>query len=65
VVLRSPTCTVGVGRCSFFGASPDAKDSNRTIATLRQGGCRCPTGEYYLATDAKSVEIPPDASSTH
>jgi len=48
---------LGVGALFFFGASPDAKDSNRTIATLRQGGLSLPDREYYLATDAKSVEI--------
>ena len=39
-----------------FGARPDAKDSSRTIATLGQGGLSLPDREYYLKTDAKSVE---------
>jgi len=38
---------LGVGALFFFGASPDAKDSNRTIATLRQGGLSLPDREYY------------------
>jgi endothelin-converting enzyme/putative endopeptidase len=48
---------MGVGALFVFGASPDAKDSNRTIATLAQGGLSLPDREYYLKTDAKSVEI--------
>ena len=48
---------LGVGALFVFGAAPDAKDSNRTIATLRQGGLSLPDREYYLKTDAKSVEI--------
>ena len=48
---------LGVGVLFGFSAAPDAKDSNRTIATLRQGGLSLPDREYYLKTDAKSVEI--------
>ena len=48
---------LGVGALFLFGAAPDAKDSSRTIATLRQGGLSLPDREYYLAADAKSVEI--------
>jgi putative endopeptidase len=48
---------LGVGALFLFGAAPDAKDSNRTIATLAQGGLSLPDREYYLKTDAKSVEI--------
>jgi putative endopeptidase len=40
-----------------FGSSPDYKDSNRTIADLDQGGLSLPGREYYLNSDAKSVEI--------
>ncbi|HTX36950.1 MAG TPA: M13 family metallopeptidase [Bryobacteraceae bacterium] len=39
-----------------FGAQPDAKDSNKTIATLGQGGLSLPDRDYYLKTDPKSVE---------
>ena len=39
-----------------FGAGADAKDSARTIAELRQGGLSMADREYYLKTDAKSVE---------
>ncbi|HMC62899.1 MAG TPA: M13 family metallopeptidase, partial [Candidatus Solibacter sp.] len=47
---------MGIGVVFTFGARPDAKDSNRTIATLGQGGLSLPDREYYLKTDAKSVE---------
>jgi predicted metalloendopeptidase len=46
----------GIGVLFNFGARPDAKDSNRTIAGLGQGGLSLPDREYYLKTDAKSVE---------
>src|ERR1035441_4523289 len=48
---------VGIGVLFTFGARPDAKDSTRTIAGLSQGGLSLPDREYYLKTDAKSVEI--------
>jgi endothelin-converting enzyme/putative endopeptidase len=47
---------LGVGALFLFGAAPDARDSNRTIATLGQGGLSLPDREYYLKTDDKSVE---------
>jgi putative endopeptidase len=47
---------VGIGVLYNFGARPDAKDSNRTIAALGQGGLSLPDREYHLKTDAKSVE---------
>ncbi|HXS97861.1 MAG TPA: M13 family metallopeptidase [Candidatus Limnocylindrales bacterium] len=40
-----------------FGAQPDAKDSNKTIATVGQGGLSLPDRDYYLKTDPKSVDI--------
>lgn len=48
---------VGIPVLFTFGARPDAKDSNRTIAGLGQGGLSLPDREYYLKTDPKSVEI--------
>ncbi|HEY2016506.1 MAG TPA: M13 family metallopeptidase N-terminal domain-containing protein, partial [Bryobacteraceae bacterium] len=48
---------LGVGVLFLFGAQPDAKDSTRTIASLNQGGLSLPDRDYYLKTDAKSVEI--------
>jgi putative endopeptidase len=47
----------GVPVLFFFAASPDAKDSTKTIATLGQGGISLPDRDYYLKTDPKSVEI--------
>ena len=48
---------MGVPVLFSFGARPDAKDSNRTIAALGQGGLSLPDREYYLKTDPKSVQI--------
>lgn len=47
----------GIAVVFNFGAQPDAKDSNRTIATLGQGGLSLPDRDYYLKTDPKSVDI--------
>jgi predicted metalloendopeptidase len=47
---------IGIGVLFNFAARPDAKDSNRTIAGLTQGGLSLPDREYYLKTDPKSVE---------
>lgn len=47
----------GIGVLFNFGAQPDAKDSNRTIASLGQGGLSLADRDYYLKTDAKSVDI--------
>ena len=46
----------GIPVLFMFGARPDAKDSNRTIAALNQGGLSLPDREYYLRTDPKSTE---------
>jgi predicted metalloendopeptidase len=46
----------GVPVIFMFGAQPDAKDSNKTIATLSQGGLSLPDRDYYLKTDPKSIE---------
>ncbi len=48
---------IGIGVLFNFGARTDAKDSNRTIPGLTQGGLSLPDREYYLKTDPKSVEI--------
>ena len=40
-----------------FGASPDFKNSSQDIAETDQGGLGLPDRDYYLKTDAKSVEI--------
>ena len=56
---------LGIGVLFTFGARPDAKDSTRTIADLGQGGLSLPDREYYLKTDAKSVEIAPALRGPH
>jgi len=40
-----------------FGSEPDAKDSKMQIAGADQGGLGLPDRDYYLKTDAKSVEL--------
>ena len=40
-----------------FGSEQDAKDSSRVIAVLDQAGLGLPDRDYYLRTDAKSVEL--------
>ncbi|HUB79066.1 MAG TPA: M13 family metallopeptidase [Bryobacteraceae bacterium] len=47
---------MGVPVVFQFGGQADAKDSMHTIATLGQGGLSLPDRDYYLKTDAKSVE---------
>jgi predicted metalloendopeptidase len=47
----------GIGVVFRFGAHADAKDSNRMIAEVEQGGLSLPDRDYYLKDDAKSVEI--------
>src|SRR6202171_1187913 len=48
--------SMGVGGLFSFGSRPYAKDSNLTIASVNQAGLSLPDREYYLKTDAKSVE---------
>jgi putative endopeptidase len=40
-----------------FYVRPDAKNSNQEIANVDQGGLGLPDRDYYLKTDAKSVEL--------
>ena len=47
----------GVPLVFQFSAEPDAKDSNRTIANLSQGGLALPDRDYYLKDDPKSRQI--------
>jgi endothelin-converting enzyme/putative endopeptidase len=48
---------LGVGVFFEFDSQADFKNSSRTVANLRQGGLSLPDRDYYLKTDAKSVEI--------
>jgi len=47
---------IGVPALFVFGPRADAKDSNRTIASLTQGGLSLPDRDYYLKTDAQFEE---------
>jgi len=47
----------GVEALFAFGSEPDAKDSMMEIAGTDQGGLGLPDRDYYLKTDAKSVEM--------
>ena len=46
----------GVAALFYFSSEPDAKDSKIEIAGTDQGGLSLPDRDYYLKTDAKSVE---------
>jgi putative endopeptidase len=48
---------LGVGVLFDFSATPDAKDSTHMIADADQGGLGLPDRDYYLRTDAKSVQL--------
>lgn len=40
-----------------FGSTQDARDATKVIASADQGGLSLPDRDYYLKTDAKSVEL--------
>ena len=40
-----------------FGSSPDLKNSSMDIADIDQGGLGLPDRDYYLNTDARSVQL--------
>lgn len=46
----------GVNALFSFSSEPDAKNSTMVIADADQGGLSLPDRDYYLKTDAKSVE---------
>jgi putative endopeptidase len=48
---------VGIGGLFEFSSGQDFKDSNSVVAQFAQGGLGMPEREYYLKTDAKSVEL--------
>ena len=59
---RSPTWSrifTDRDRRRFSGSAPsqDAKDATQVIGDLDQGGLGLPDRDYYLKTDAKSVDI--------
>ncbi len=48
---------IGVNVLFNFSAGPDFKNSKMNIAQASQGGIGLPDREYYLNTDAKSIEL--------
>ncbi len=48
---------MGVNAFFGFSSTPDAKDSAHVIAYIDQGGLGLPDRDYYLKSDAKSVEL--------
>jgi putative endopeptidase len=48
---------MGVGVFFDFSSQQDFKDATREIAYIDQGGLGLPEKDYYLRTDAKSVEL--------
>jgi len=49
--------SAGVGAMFQFSSGQDFKDSTAVIAQADQGGLGLPDRDYYLKTDAKSVEL--------
>ena len=47
----------GSGAFFYFFSEPDAKNASMMIAGMDQGGLGLPDRDYYLKTDAKSVEL--------
>jgi len=47
----------GVHALFNFYVRPDAKNASQEIASIDQGGLGLPDRDYYLKTDAKSVEL--------
>ncbi|HWB98326.1 MAG TPA: M13 family metallopeptidase, partial [Bryobacteraceae bacterium] len=48
---------LGVNALFSFGSGPDDKNSTEVIAQADQGGLGLPERDYYLKTDARSVEL--------
>ena len=48
---------LGAGAFFSAGAAPDYKNSKMTIVHAAEGGLGLPDRDYYLKTDAKSVEL--------
>lgn len=48
---------MGANTLFAFSSGPDDKDSTQVIAQADQGGLGLPERDYYLKTDAKSVEL--------
>ncbi len=47
----------GVNAFFVFQSAQDAKDATKVIAQIDQGGLSLPDRDYYLKTDAKSIDL--------
>jgi putative endopeptidase len=57
--------TIGVETPFSLGVGQDAKNSNKNMLQLYQGGIGLPNRDYYFNTDAHSVEIRTDYQQKH
>jgi putative endopeptidase len=57
--------TIGVESPIAAGVGQDAKNSNKNLLQLSQGGIGLPSRDYYFNTDAHSVEIRTDYQQKH
>lgn len=57
--------TIGVDQPIAAYVGQDAKNSNKTLLQLSQGGIGLPNRDYYFNTDAHSVEIRNDYQQKH
>jgi putative endopeptidase len=48
---------IGVNALFRFGVRPDLRDATQQIANIDQGGLGLPDRDYYLKTDARSLEL--------
>jgi putative endopeptidase len=49
--------SIGVNVLFRFGSQTDRKDATRQVANVDQGGLGLPDRDYYLKTDARSIEL--------
>jgi putative endopeptidase len=49
--------SIGVNVLFRFGARTDLRDATRQVANVDQGGLGLPDRDYYLKTDARSLEL--------
>jgi putative endopeptidase len=57
--------TIGVDQPIAAGVGQDAKNSNKNMLQLYQGGIGLPNRDYYFNTDAHSLEIRTDYQEKH
>jgi putative endopeptidase len=65
VELFAHFATIGVESPISLGVGQDAKNSNKNMLQLFQGGIGLPSRDYYFNTDAHSVEIRNDYQQKH